>query len=206
MTGRAPSWRESSSSSLTTPISGSSSPFSSPTAETSAAALRHYKVVFEKNPSLAADAIFQMSSIFTRAGKTTELIELLNGVDAKALSFSSITYLINLIQLAPTDPRTSDLVHTLYRKAWAAFPDTRYMMVNRVARPDLWRMPEMFDFACESILAGAFPNTPLASYTSFVWPQPGALIGSAAAAPSPTATIRTCRRCCGCSTWRRNAI
>ena len=102
----------------------------------SAAALRHYKVVFEKNPSLAADAIFQMSSIFTRAGKTTELIELLNGVDAKALSFSSITYLINLIQLAPTDPRTSDLVHTLYRKAWAAFPDTRYMMVNRVARPD----------------------------------------------------------------------
>ena len=64
----------------------------------STAGLRYYKAVFEKDPYLAANSMYEMTTLFERAGKAGELIELLNGVDVKALALSASTYIVRLIE------------------------------------------------------------------------------------------------------------
>ncbi len=97
---------------------------------------------------------------------------------------------MNLLSLAPTDPKTSEQAQALFRKAWAAFPDTRYMLVNRVGRKDVWRMPEMFEYACGGILPEPNTASSIAPYTAFVWSMPLPLSGPINAPQSPPAVMQ----------------
>ena len=60
-------------------------------------ALGHYKAVFEKSPDLAAASFYQMLNLFDRAGKTTQLVEFMNGIDIKALSLVPYSYISRLL-------------------------------------------------------------------------------------------------------------
>ena len=140
----------------------------------SSAGLRHYKAVFEKDPVLAANSIYEMTNLFERAGKAGELIDLLNGVDVKALAISASTYIVRLIENAPADPKSREAVKALFRKSWAAFPGERPILVGRVAREDIWRMPEMFEYACEGTLPGSARSS-IAMYLAYAWQIPLAL-------------------------------
>ena len=57
----------------------------------------------------------------------------------------------------------------MYKKAWAAFPESHYGLVNSNSRPEIWQMPEMFDYACQAMLPGERTATPYAPYYAFVW-------------------------------------
>ncbi len=135
-------------------------------------ALSHYKAVFEKNPDLAAASFYQMLTLFDRAGKTAQLVEFMNGVDIKALSLVPDTYISRLLSFAPTDSKTSQQAQTLFRKAWAAFPEDRLYLVRTTSRDDIWRMPESFDYVCEAILPSAATALQLVDYGPFAWQSP----------------------------------
>ena len=90
---------------------------------------------------------------FDRAGKSAHLVELLNTVDSKALPPGSSV--ARLMESPPTDPKTNEQVKTLYRRHWAAFPGHHHSLVSTVVRPEIWQMPEMFDYTCDGILPEA---------------------------------------------------
>ena len=138
-------------------------------------ALAHYKVVFEKNPYLAADAFSQMLTILERAGKTAALIELANTLDLKTLSLLSYNLLARVLYRAPVDSKTSEQVQTLFRKAWAALPETRQYLLRMNSRRDIWEMPEAFDFACECVLPSEPANLTTVEYSPYGWQSPSSL-------------------------------
>ena len=119
----------------------------------------HYKAVFEKNPYLAAASFYQMLNLFDRAGKTAQLVELMNGSTSRPFRSSRTAY-HRLLSFAPADRETSQQAQTLFRKAWAAFPETRPYLLRTKSAPTIsGRMPESFDFACEAVLPNAEPAT-----------------------------------------------
>jgi hypothetical protein len=60
-----------------------------------------------------------------------------------------------LLEGAPTDAATSARAQALFRKAWAAFPESHTTLMRTNVRNDVWQMPEMFDYACEVLLPAA---------------------------------------------------
>ena len=72
------------------------------------AALAHYKVVFDKEPTVAANWFTAVLLPFDRAGKSARLVELLNTVDSKALPpGSSVARLMEKRPDRPQDERAS---------------------------------------------------------------------------------------------------
>ncbi len=138
-------------------------------------ALAHYKAVFDKKPDLAADGFLQILTIFERAGKTAALIELANTLDLKTLSLISYSLIARLLYSAPDDSKMSGQVQTLFRKAWAAYPDTHQYLLRMNSRRDFWEMPEAFDYACESVLPSDPANLTSVEYSPFGWPAPSSL-------------------------------
>lgn len=127
-----------------------------------ALALTEYKSAFRRDPLLASRSFSQIENILLQAGKTAELLQLLDEIDLNSLG--SGLSLSMLIQSLPEIPELAERVRSVYRKAWAAFPEqARVQLLVYVWRDDVWQMPQMYDHAREAII----PKTP---------PQPGSLI------------------------------
>ena len=99
-----------------------------------AAASAHYKAVFEKNPELAADVVFPVVQSFERAGKTAELIELLNGLDVKTLALVADTLHVNLLLWHRLIHRQATSPDALPQGLGRVPGHRRYMLVNRISR------------------------------------------------------------------------
>lgn len=112
--------------------------------------LEHYRLAIKKDPSLLQMHLWQILQAHRMANKNEDLIKLFDELDLGSLSNP---YMIGQIlgQLF-NDPETRDPAIALFRKAWKALPETRQFMLVNLNNQSIWRLPEMFDFAVESIL------------------------------------------------------
>ena len=131
-----------------------------------AAALDHYKAAFRKDPTLAGSSFAQVENTFSRAGKTSELLDLLEEVDLRAIGTGS--NLPRLIQRLPDDPKLSERIKSVYRRAWTTIPEQRYLLISQVIRDEIWQMPEMYDYAREVIIPKGPTGSSLDSWYPFL--------------------------------------
>ncbi len=125
-----------------------------------AESLEHYKVAIKKDPSLLANSYYEVQSAFQQANKMDEMVKLYESVDFK--SFGSNSYTVpNLIQQLMQDPQHRDQAMVLFRKAWKDLPDQRSTLMGSLFNDDLWKLPEIYDYAREACIPAA--NRPLAS-------------------------------------------
>lgn len=122
-----------------------------------AAAVEIYRAALKKEPSLFANHYGEIQVAFQRAGKTDEMVGLIDGLDLKAMG-NSFTVL-NLVNMLMQNAKTQDKGMALFRKAWAAFPGDRrnfIVQLSSSSQAKLWEQPEIFDLACEVVI----PVTP----------------------------------------------
>ncbi|HZW30043.1 MAG TPA: tetratricopeptide repeat protein, partial [Isosphaeraceae bacterium] len=115
-----------------------------------AAAVDQYKVILEKDPALVSRRFFEVQRIFQQARKTDELMNLLETMDLRRLG--NWSYVFNVISNLLQDDTLRNRAMNLVRKAWEAFPDDRSNLLRYLGRGDLWQMPEMYDYAVESLV------------------------------------------------------
>ena len=95
-----------------------------------ALALDHYKIILKRNPSLVGRNFYQVQSAFQQAKKTDELLSLLEDIDLRQLGQSY--YVCNLISNIFNDEKLRDRMLSLFKKAWAAFPEERSYMLQYI--------------------------------------------------------------------------
>ena len=115
-----------------------------------AAAIDHYKVVLKKDPASLARNFWEVQNTFRQAGKTGELMEMLDQIDLR--QFGQPHMVFNMISNLFFDNKLSDRAVPLFKRAWEAFPDERSNLISYVNNDQLWQMPEMYDYARESLI------------------------------------------------------
>ncbi len=58
-------------------------------------------------------------------------------------------------------------VMKLFRKAWDAFPQERSNLISYVHRDEFWQMPEMYDYALQSLIPDAASFSPYQQWNAF---------------------------------------
>ncbi|WP_165071895.1 DUF1583 domain-containing protein [Paludisphaera rhizosphaerae] len=112
-----------------------------------AAAVEQYKAAFQKDPALFGRNYYQVMNAFQTAGKSEELSKMLEEADMR--SFGNYGSVMNMIQNMSYDPAQKSRVVPLFRKAWAAFPADRANIMDYVYDEEIWKLPEIYDYACE---------------------------------------------------------
>ena len=116
-----------------------------------AAAIPHFKVALAKEPSLFAHRYWEIQQAFQNADKLDDLGELFESVDVKKLggNFWSVEQLVStLLQ----NEKTRDRGMKLFRKMWKAYPQQRGNMISSFYNDEIWKLPEMYDYAREAII------------------------------------------------------
>ena len=130
-----------------------------------ALALDHYKIILKRDPSLVGRNFYQVQSAFQQAKKTDELLSLLEDIDLRQLGQSY--YVCNLISNMFNDEKLRDRMLSLFKKAWAAFPEERSYMLQYIRGNDFWQMPEMYDYARDVIIPKPTTFMPATQWTAF---------------------------------------
>ena len=113
-------------------------------------ALVHFKAAFQRDPSLLSGLTpIQIQRAWLNAGWSLEFFELLESIDFRELYPAAVTRTIDSL---PPDPKLTDRIRALFRRAWDTFPRQRNLVVARIAREEIWQMPEMYDYAREAII------------------------------------------------------
>ena len=121
------------------------------------AAVDHYLAAFKKEPSLFAQDYHRMTSVFQSAKRLDDLLAFLNEVDLKKIG--RYYALSDIIRNLMRDNKTQAQALQLFKRAWAAYPDQRHSLMSNMYREEIWKIPEMYDYAVEAILPK--PNQPL---------------------------------------------
>ena len=123
-----------------------------------AEAIEHFKAAVPKDPTLIFNAYSDVQNAFQLAKKTDELVKLYESVDFKGFN-NNPSAVINLTQQLFQDEKTREQALTLFRKAWKDMPAARVSLIGRIYNDEVWKLPEIYDYAREAILPPA--NQPL---------------------------------------------
>jgi predicted Zn-dependent protease len=115
-----------------------------------AAAIEHYKVILKKDPSVLSRQFYQIPRTFQQANKLEELLALFETIDLRQLSHPY--YVIDTISTFLDDDKLRDRAMPLLRKAWDAFPDYRHYVFGYLRGDAVWKYPEVYDYALESVI------------------------------------------------------
>jgi tetratricopeptide (TPR) repeat protein len=116
-----------------------------------AAAVEHYRVAIKKEPVLLSYSWWEMQSAFAQADKEKELPELLEEIDLKQLA-GNYWGILNTVQPLLASEKTREQGLKLFRKMWKAYPDERAGLMGSLYQDDVWRLPEIYDYAREAVL------------------------------------------------------
>jgi tetratricopeptide (TPR) repeat protein len=120
------------------------------------AAIEQYRSVIKKDPSqLARISWVRLQAAFRQAGKSAELLRLFEESDLR--SIAAPRSFDRIIIDVPNDAGGNERVASLFRKAWAAFPEGRTELIAYAGRDAIWQMNEIYDYAREAII----PKVPL---------------------------------------------
>lgn len=110
-------------------------------------AAEQYMAAFKKDPALFGRNYYQVMNTFQAAGKADELSKMLNEADLRSMGGSNS--IMNMIQNMAYEESQRANVVPLFRKAWEAFPAERADLMNYVHNQEIWKLPEMYDYASE---------------------------------------------------------
>ena len=123
-----------------------------------AESLEHFRVALKKEPALFANQYYYVQQAFQQAGKADELVKLYDSMDFK--TFQSNPYIIqNTIQNLFQNDATREQGMALLRKAWKEMPDSRAALLSRIYNNEVWKLPEIYDYAREAVIPPA--NRPI---------------------------------------------
>jgi tetratricopeptide (TPR) repeat protein len=115
--------------------------------------IEHYKAAIKKEPALFGQYYSQMQQTFRRANKNIELAALLDDVDLVAMgNAASVMRILQTSILS--DPNAATGLQ-LFRRAWEAFPSYRPTMMQYIRKDELWKLPEIQDYARQALISGA---------------------------------------------------
>ncbi|HEY1377965.1 MAG TPA: DUF1583 domain-containing protein, partial [Gemmataceae bacterium] len=110
-----------------------------------------YAAALRKEPGLFAYQYWEILQTFGQAQKSKDLVALFDEIDLKRLGGNYYAFL-SVIQPLLSQRETRDQGLRLFRKAWAAFPEERPQMLGYVSDDELWRLPELYDYAREAVI------------------------------------------------------
>ncbi|MBX9584321.1 MAG: DUF1583 domain-containing protein, partial [Gemmataceae bacterium] len=114
------------------------------------AALAEYKVAIKLAPGRFGDQYWQVIQTFTQANKFEELAAILDEIDLRKLQYYwSVAQVINPML---ENEKTRPVGLKLFKKAWDAFPNYRASLLSQVDRDEVWRRPEIFDYARQAVI------------------------------------------------------
>ncbi len=115
-----------------------------------AEAIEHYKVILKKDPSIVSRYFYQVTAAFKQANKTADLLELFETIDIRQIG--QPYYVIDAISDFLTDDKLRDRAMPMLRKVWDAFPNYRQYVFGYLRGDAVWRYPEIYDMAVETIV------------------------------------------------------
>jgi tetratricopeptide (TPR) repeat protein len=116
-----------------------------------AAACDQYVAALRKEPSLFSYNYWQIIQTFQQAKKTEELTKLFDELDLR--TFGGAYYAVmQIVQPLISQDKTREQGLKLFKKAWAAFPETRQYMLSYIDEESIFRLPEIYDYLREAII------------------------------------------------------
>ena len=111
----------------------------------------HLKVVLEKEPSLIFNQYYELENKYRTQNKLEELVGLYESVDMKI--FRQQPYVLsNLISNMSQQDKTRTIAMSLFKKTWAAIPESRGQLLSNMNDENFWKLPEIFDYIREGII------------------------------------------------------
>lgn len=77
-------------------------------------------------------------------------------------------YLARFLQGLPHEARFGRRIVSLFRKAWEAMPDERYVLITYLRRDEIWQMPEIYGYVREVILPQGTARTGFTPWYPFM--------------------------------------
>jgi tetratricopeptide (TPR) repeat protein len=131
-----------------------------------AAAIEQYKVGIRKEPALFGYRYWEVQQLFSQANKFEELTKLMDEIDLRKLS--NAWTVIEMTQPLLQEERTRPMGLSLFRKCWKAFPEYRSYLLSNITNDQIWRLPEIFDYAKQAVIPkGDADEDPWSAATSF---------------------------------------
>ena len=115
--------------------------------------IEHYKAAVKKEPALFGQYYSQMQQTFLRANKAAELAALVDDIDLVAMG--NAASVMRMLQTSMIVNRDQAAGLKLFRRAWEAFPAYRPMMMQYLQRNELWKVPEIQEYARQAVISGA---------------------------------------------------
>src|SRR5262249_50492346 len=123
------------------------------------AAMTQFKLALKLEPALFRNNFYQVQNLFAQANKFEELVQLLDEIDLRKVgNYSIITEPIaSLLEegrgfRGQGQGQGKELGLKLFRKAWEAFPQNRSAILGRIRNEELWKTPEIYQFAKDAII------------------------------------------------------
>lgn len=116
-------------------------------------ALTHFTAALKKEPSLYANNYWEIQRYYQEANKLDELLDVFESVDLK--SVGNYWMVIEAVRSLMEDTKVRDKGLKLFRKAWEAFPNERAELLGRMYNDDIWKLPEMYEYARQAVIPSA---------------------------------------------------
>ena len=181
-----------------------------------AQAIPHLKAAIVAQPSLLSNRYWEVENAFRQANKLDELAAMFETIDLKNLGGFYVVE--RLVSDMVRDEKTRERGMRLFRKVWLAFPQQRAELISNFGSDDLWKLPEIYNYAREALIPAPARRSSLAGRGSMrstrgreaagstAWPSNcsaprrsrTSLMRSRARCPRPWFAIPTGRqaRCC----------
>lgn len=115
-----------------------------------AAAIEHYKVILRKDPSVVSRTFYRIPGAFKQAGKSEDLLALFEALDLRQIGHPY--YIIDAVQEFLADDRFRDRAMPLLARIWDSFPEYRQYVFSYIRGDAIWKYPEVYRYALESIV------------------------------------------------------
>ncbi|MBI3863250.1 MAG: DUF1583 domain-containing protein, partial [Planctomycetia bacterium] len=113
-------------------------------------AIEFYKAALKKDATLFANQSYDVQRAFQQANKTDELIKLVEEMDWKGIG--NYWSIMNIVQNMMYNDKERPAAIKLFRKAWESFPNERTQMLGYLHHDELWKMPEIYDYARQAMI------------------------------------------------------
>ena len=115
-----------------------------------AAALEQYTAAIKLDPSTFGDRYYEVIQLFSRQNKFEELAKLIDEMDLRKIrQYYAVSNVVG--DLLRTD-KTKEIGLRLFKKGWEAFPQQRAYFLSNLYDDAVWRLPEIYDYAKQSVL------------------------------------------------------
>ena len=109
--------------------------------------------------------IYQVQNAFQQAGKSEELITLLEQMDLRQFGQPSMVF--NMISNMFYDDKLKDAGDASVQEGVeGSFPDDRSLLMNYIRNEQIWQMPEMYEYALETIIPKPGTFVPLTQWNT----------------------------------------